>query len=110
MSDDRASHRSVPGCQSGARVRIAVNATAVGDRYNGIATTADNLIGSLQMMNHDVLVYSSAKRFRDHGGIVFKETPASLGFGGGFDCKLKTILLAADCFSFVVKSERSSSC
>src|SRR5271165_1411700 len=70
-------------------MRIAVNATAVGDRYNGIATTADNLIESLRMMNHEVFVYSAAKRYADHPGIVFRETPASLGFGGGSMANIK---------------------
>ena len=64
-------------------MRIAVNATAVGSRHNGTSTTADNLIEALRLIgDHDVFVYSSAKRYGDHDGIVLRETPACLAFCG----------------------------
>ncbi len=63
-------------------MRIGVNATACGNRYNGIATFNEFLIDGLCATDHDVLVYSSAKDIGKIRAITFRQTPESLSFDG----------------------------
>jgi glycosyltransferase involved in cell wall biosynthesis len=73
-------------------MRIGVNATACGNRYNGIATFNEFLIDGLCATAHDVFVYSSAKDIEEIGAITFRQTPESLSFSGSRWANLKRFL------------------
>ena len=70
-------------------MRIAVNATAVGGRYNGVTTATEALLECLCMGDHEVFVYSSAPRFGTMRNVTLRDTPAQLAFDGGGLTSLK---------------------
>lgn len=48
-------------------MRLALNATFIGERYNGISTYAEGLIGALLQQQYEIVLYSSKMRPRTPG-------------------------------------------
>ena len=64
-------------------MRVAVNASAIGDDFNGIARFADSLVEGLHRAGHDLVVYSSANHYESNPQIPTRYTPARLRAGNG---------------------------
>lgn len=86
-------------------MRIGVNATACGNRYNGIATFNEFLIDGLCATDHDVVVYSAAKGIEEVGGITFRQTPESLGFNGSRSANLRRFVWLQTSFPSLLKRD-----
>jgi glycosyltransferase involved in cell wall biosynthesis len=70
-------------------MRIGVNATFVSARHNGTTTFVDGMLQSLGSMGHEVLVYSSSKRYASMEGLQLRETPESVWADGSGNAALK---------------------
>lgn len=86
-------------------MRIGVNATACGNRYNGIATFNEFLIDSLCTTDNDVFVYSSAETLAEVEAITIRRTPESLSFSGSRLANFKRFLWLQTSFPALLKQD-----
>ena len=86
-------------------MRIGVNATACGNRYNGIATFNEFLIDGLGATDHDIWVYSSVNPLQDVGTLTFRQTPESLSFSGSRLANLKRFAWLQTSFPSMLKKD-----
>lgn len=87
-------------------MRIGLNASFVNSRHNGTTTFVDGALQSLISLGHEVVLYSSAERYRGLKDVELRATPRSLCVGESAGAGVKRFVWMQSVLGHKLKQDR----